>query len=698
MFLLRVLAGALSFAVVLSAILWAHADRKWQATLVELRAAEAPAPYLIERGTYGVPTVYGKTDGAVAFGLAYAHAEDDFPTIQERLGPIKGELGAMQGPDGAVLDVIGRMLQIRKVTAEKFRTLSPGAQAMAAGYAAGINAYAADHPDEVLHKDLFPVHAEDIIAGFVLVSPFFHKFDDVLKQINQGTIEEGDGIVGSAAEARGSNAFALAPGKMADGSTVLISNSHQPWEGPLAWYEARLASGEGWSMAGPLFPGVPFILMGYNEHLSWTNTVNVPDLVDVYRLELDSTGRRYRFEGSWRDLESESFWLGVKFGPLELPVRQTVWWSVHGPVLKTDKGAYAVRYAGFGEVAHFEQYYRLNRATSLDEWMDAMKMQAIPSTNFIYADREGNIAYLYNGKFPERSPEVDWSGVLAGDRRDLIWTDYEPFDRQPFYLNPESGYLVNANNTPFLATAREENLKEDGFSDLVGIESVISNRIVRALELFYEHRGAMTDEDLLEIKYDTGLSPHSPLGSLFVSLASDPALASYDAEAAALLSEWDFTFDGEGPADSLAALVVYDLYLGMRRWHPMPSHEEAITEAAEHLRRHFGRLDPPMTEVSRLRRGEEDLPLTGGPDILKALYWAFDEDGRMPGINGDSYIAYVKWDEDGSLTARTVYPFGAAMARPESPHYDDQAPLFAEQMMKPAPVPDWRKAAALGNP
>ncbi|GGY55438.1 penicillin acylase family protein [Parvularcula lutaonensis] len=681
-----------SFVLVLWAILAFKANSDRQAKIEHLGSYGPPAAFKIERDAFGVPSVYGATDAAVAYGLAYAHAEDDFETIQMRMAPIVGQLGAITGKEGAKIDYVNELLQTQKVAARKIGELSEEARAMAKAYAYGLNRYAADHPDEIIRHQLFPVTEQDVIAGFVLISPFFFGLDDIIGDLAEGNVPEEAPEI-----ARGSNAFAIAPTKMADGSTVLISNSHQPWEGPLAWYEARIASGEGWSMAGPLFPGVPFILMGYNEHLSWTNTVNVPDLTDIYKLTLDDSGDRYLFDGEWRDLEKTSFWIKVKFGPFLVPVRQTVEHSVHGPVMRNDKGAYAFRYGGMGEVRHFEQYYRLNHAKSFDDWMDAMKMQAIPSTNFVYADREGNIAYLYNAAFPKRDPSVDWSGVLPGDDPALVWTEYEPFDAIPSYVNPESGYLVNANNTPFLATASDENLSEERFSKLVGIEDKVTNRIVRALTLLEKHEGPLTHADLHRIKYDTAYDPESPLGAKFVDLVSDENLSEYDEEAAALLRQFDYDLDGRGAADSLAALVIYDLYLGMRGWHAMPTHEEAITEAADHLRATFGRLDPPFENLSRLRRGEKDLPLTGGPDALKALYWGFDEDGRLYGLNGDSYIAYVRWDADGGLSAETIYPFGAAMGRPGSPHYADQAPLFAEGRMKPAPLPDWREAAALAG-
>jgi acyl-homoserine-lactone acylase len=691
--MVRAAAALASFVVVLAALIAGKNLIVWQKIESALAEAAPPAPYRIERDEYGVPSVYGKTDAAVAFGLAYAHAEDDFATIQQRIAPIKGQSAALNGQEGAVVDVVGRMVQARRVTALSMDRLTPEARAMADGYASGINAYAHDHPEEILRKELFPVTGEDVVAGFVLVAPFFYGLDGVLEAVLDGSIEAEP--ASSPAEARGSNAFAIAPSRRPDGSTVLISNSHQPWEGVAAWYEARVASGEGWSVAGPLFPGVPFVLMGYNEHLSWTNTVNVPDLTDVYRLEMDESGRRYRFGEEWRELEEERVWLKVKMGPFILPVPRSIYFSVHGPAVKTDSGVYAVRYAGMGEVRSFEQYYRLNRAKSFSDWEDAMRMQHIVSTNFIYADAEGNIAYLYNASFPKRSADTDWSGVLPGDDPDLLWTAYEPFENIPYYVNPSSGWLVNANNTPFLATAERDTLDPDDFSELVGIEPNVTNRITRAIALMRAHAGPFTDEVLDEIKYDKGYDRGSPLGQAFDALVRDERLEEVDAEAHALLRRFDDVLDGEGEADAIGALVVYNLYLGLRGWHDMPTHEAALTEAAEHLRTHFGRLDPPLGELSRLRRGEADLPLYGGPDALRAIYWGFDEDGRMHGLNGDGYIAYVRWSADGELDARTIYPFGAAMGRPGSPHYADQAELFAAERLKPAPLPDWRKAAAL---
>src|SRR5690606_1073192 len=147
-------------------------------------------------------------------------------------------------------------------------------------------------------------------------------------------------------------------------------------------------------------------------------------------------------------------------------------------------GYFAVRYAGIGEIRQVEQYYALDKATNLGEWIEAMKLQALPSINYVYADRQGNIAYVYNAQFPDRKEGPDWSGVLPGDDSSLIWQDYVQFDAVPKLVNPNSGYVYNANNTPFRATAENDNLDPADFPDMLGIQTDMTNRAMRLQETY----------------------------------------------------------------------------------------------------------------------------------------------------------------------------------------------------------------------
>ena len=150
------------------------------------------------------------------------------------------------------------------------------------------------------------------------------------------------------------------------------------------------------------------------------------------------------------------------------------------------------------------------------------------------------------------------------------------------------------------------------------------------------------------------------------------------------MATWDWNYDGRGPADTLAALL---LRAG-NKWHYQRRAEadprETLKTAATYLTTHFGRLDVPLGTALRLRQGKVDLPLDGGPDVLRAAaLWDEADDGRLVVKHGDSFIMFVDWDRQGRVTSRSIQPFGAATTRPESKHYADQAAIFARHQTKP---------------
>ena len=133
---------------------------------------------------------------------------------------------------------------------------------------------------------------------------------------------------------------------------------------------------------------------------------------------------QYRLDGEWRDLERDEVDIKLTlWGFLPWTVSREVLASEHGPVLRTEHGTYAIRYAGMGELRQVEQWYRMNRATNFSEWREAMAMKSFASFNFAYADKEGNIMFLHNSLTPRRDPRYDWSQYLPGDDSSLIWKE-----------------------------------------------------------------------------------------------------------------------------------------------------------------------------------------------------------------------------------------------------------------------------------
>ena len=578
---------ALLLAALVALMVWEPLAAKRGDAPAAARVYEAE----IVRSEFGVPHIYGETDADVAYGVAIAHSQDDFATLQDVAAMTRGRYGAIAGEEGAQIDFMYHLLDARGTAERHYGALPADTRALFEAYAAGLNDYAAANPAEVKLDRLFPLDGEDVATGFALRQPFFFGLANVIGPLVSGeplNREHGPTIpgervrvppepyaqsisdpsawdgardtlrntpLGPDAAQSGSNAWAIAP-EASGGPTILVSNSHQPWRGQVAWYELVVESGEGWHYAGANFPGSPYPFLGHNEHLGWTNTVNTPDMVDVYRLTVDEAGENYRFDGEWRPLESRDVILPVRFGPLVIPVPRTVHRSVHGPVIENEHGWFAVRYGGMDDLGQLDAYYRLNKARDLGEFQRILARMAIPSTNFVYADEAGNIGLFYNAAIPDRPAGFDWRGILPGDRSDALSRGTVGFDAVPKIVNPESGWVFNANNTPFVAAGAGSELDPADFAPELGIELKMTNRARRAAKLM-EEAETLDRATIERIKYDTGYERAGYVARMLDEVAAlDLPRGSDLARAQGLLARWDFAADNVGRADALALLMI----------------------------------------------------------------------------------------------------------------------------------------------
>ncbi len=647
----------------------------------------------ILRDSWGVPHIFGKTDADVAFGLAYAHAEDDFETIQDSLLASRGKLASVYGKKSAPIDYMVHLFRIWDVVNEKYETdLSPEVRAICEAAADGANYYAALHRKEV-KPGVMPITGKDIVAGFVQKVPLFYGVDDALKEImrpkRKQNVSEKSATSSQLsfpgfAMPIGSNTFAVAPRRSADGKARIAINSHQPWEGPVAWYEVHLHSEEGWDMVGGVFPGSPVIHHGHNRHLGWAHTVNRPDLTDVYVLEINPENRnQYKFDGEWRDLEVRMAPIKVKlFGPITWTVRREALWSVHGPVIRRPHGTYAIRYAGMGDIRQIEQWYRMNKARNFSEWQDAMRMRAVPCFNCGYADREGNIYYVYNALFPVRAEGYDWQQYLPGDTSETLWTEYLPFDEMPQVKNPASGFVQNCNSSPFQTTIGPENPRPEDYSPTLGIETHMTNRALRALELLSSDE-SITEKEFYRYKYDMAYSMQSDVARLVKELlelpaSKDPVLQ----EAIEVLGKWDLRTNPDNTSAAIGVLTAEPVLMARYLGREPRDMWKTFVDVAHKLKKAHGRIDVPWSRVNRLRRGSLDLGMGGGPDVLHAVYSSRLTNGTITGGGGDCYVLIATWDED-DVSSRSIHQFGSATIDKTSPHYADQSILFAKRLMKP---------------
>lgn len=688
--------GVLLLAAVIGVAIWLYDPLPANPDAETLSADAAGYSVEIIRDDWGVPHIYGKTDADTAFGVAFAHAEDDFETIQEVVAATRGQLARYRGMDAAPTDYVVHLLDVWPTIDRRYDTdVPPRVKAIAEAYAAGVNLYAAQNPGKTW-TGLAPFEAEDVIAGFILKTPFFYGFDDTLKSLFGETRDAPLAadpakrtwfLHPSLNTVRGSNAFAVTPERSGDGTTRLLINSHQPMTGPVAWWEAHTVSEEGLDITGGLFPGTPVILHGFNQHLGWANTVSKPDLTDIYRLELNpENARQYRMDGEWRDFEVREVTIPVKlWGPFTYKAKREVLRSAHGPVIEAPHGTYAVRYAGMGEIRQLEQYYALNHARSYDEFDAAMSLNALPSINYIYADKAGNIGFIHNGQYPDRAAGWNWQADLPGDRSDLIWQDYIPYADGPKLVNPQSGFIYNANNTPYSATDGPDNITPDDYPATLGLQTNETNRALRIMDLT-DGETPIGRDALLAIKFDTAYAKGSE-ADLFLQevLAHDWSGEPEMQAAVDHLAAWNYRMDIDNRHAALGALTVLRHVTKQFTGDPGPDAPQAFREAVELLEANYGRIDPEWGQVNRLVRGDVSLPVSGGSGALRSIHpAAMRGDGRLHATAGDTWMALVEWDAAGQQTAKIVHQYGAATLDETSPHYADQAELFARE--------DWRDA------
>ena len=639
----------------------------------------------------GVPHIFGQTDADAVFGLAYAHAEDDFKTIQDLLMGARGMLGAKYGMKFSPVDYYVELIGVWEDINSRYNIEIPEEiKLICEAYAQGINKYAFENQNDI-EKELFPLTGEDIIAGWMYQIPYLYGIENVLGKLFEKNKPNFSSNYNSQKkdldplniDLIGSNVIAVAPKKSDDGYTRLLLNTHQPWSGPTAWYEAQIHSEDGLNMTGGLFPGSPFVNHGHNENIGWSFTSNNPDLIDVYELQINPLNEnQYLYDGEWKDLIVRRIKLKVKiFGPLKWTFKRDIYKSIHGPVLKQPHGTYAIRYSGINEMRTLEQFYKMNKSKNMEEFKNAMKMQALPMYNTGYADKKGNIFYVYNALIPKRIKGYNWNGVLPGNTSKTLWTEYIKFQDLPQTTNPSSGYFQNCNANPYLATGFPQEITSNGITNDAGIETHQTNRSLRAIKL-YGGDSKVSRTDFYNYKFDNQYEKNSVMAYAIDSFVED--FESDDLELLAaidLLKNWNLRTDFDNRVAALAILT-FPLEFDISKYkHDVDKITKNLKESILKLKSSFGRFDVPLGEVQRLIRGDVSYPLDGGPGNMRAIYSKW-EDGKMVAKVGDCYVQIVEWSPEGKVSAQSIHQFGSSTNDQNSKFFKNQSKLFSEKKMK----------------
>ena len=646
-----------------------------------------PQDVTIVRDQWGVPHIFGKTDADAAYGLAWTHAEDHFETVQQVYLLSKGMLGRVLGKKGAPGDYYYHALRLDDLVDSLMRTeVSPAFMTYLEGFCQGMNAYAEAHPEEVMHKKLFPIYPKDVLVGYPLRIAEFLGLGKVMGDVLAGKYRDQAEEVKF--EDKGSNGFAFSRKITTDNRTYLIVNPHIGLEGPSSFWEAHMVSEEGMNFHGGMFPGAVGLSLGTNPHLGWAHTNNYFDYLDVYLLKSHpEDDNLYEFDGEWLELEEEK--VGLKIKGIPVKIGRKTYWSKYGPTIKTDHGVYALRMFPIFTLKAPEQWYRMTKAQNFEQFQAALQLNGIPYFNIIYADREDNIYYLYNGLFPQRNSGYDWAGIVPGNTSRTLWKKAVPLAERPQILNPECGYVYNVNHNPFKCTCKSEWLDPADYDSLVNYTQIDDlPRSLRFREL-YQDWDTISMSRLKEIKYDVTLPRSGPV-EVFMQQLYDLDEKKYPelTEMIKLIRGWDRTAHPE----SVAATIMHRVFgqvgrtaiANLEKGKQMPESEvvELLTKAQAFLVQHFETIEVPFEQYSRIERGKKNIPVYGYTWTLGNRSGSTDpETGTSIARGGDSFMMFIQFAKEGLVELETIMAYGSSH-RPDSPHFNDQMELFAKKGVK----------------
>ncbi len=682
----------------------------------------------IYRDKWGVPHVYGPTDASVIFGFIYAQAEDNFWQIEDSYTQALGRASEVYGEPMLNADLVNRALEIVKISQTEYPKLSSRMKEICQATADGLNYFLEKNP-QVKPRLITKFEPWHLLAfgRFAQYQLFIYRRSGIRDAEIRTAVQEvkANGMTSylpmpsdlalndesedawSAGQV-GSNTWAITRSKSASGHAMLFINPHQPFFGSGQWIEGHVHSDSGWNMAGATFPGSPFPSLGHNGNLGWSHTVNVPDIIDVWIEKFDDPknplnykyGDGYRAATEWTDSVKIKTDKGVQTKTFKF--RKTH----HGPVVAVRDGApLTVRMAKFESYGVIEQRYLMGKARNFREFKAAMARLDVPMFNTMYADREGNIWYLYNGAVPKRDQKYDWLKPVDGSDPGAEWQGYHTMEELPQIFNPPSGWAQNCNATPFLATDEGNgNPDKSKFPEyMVGEKDNARSRISRRL---LGEKTKFSFDDWAKAAFDTRVieaeAQIPPLVAEWEKLKSaDPSRAEKIAEAVAALKSWN----GVSAVDSVP-MTVFTLWFytslqpqaqSMTKNNPYP--KVAVLEyVLGDIAKSWGTWKVAWGEINRIQRvhtsGNQEpfsddkpsLPVAGGPGDPVGIVFNFYSpvargQKRRYGVAGHSFVSVVEFGP--KAQARSLLQFGQS-ADPQSKHYFDQAELYSKMQFKPA--------------
>ena len=735
-----------------------------------LRLTGLEGPVEVYRDRYGIPHARAGSVHDAFFAQGFVTAQDRLWQMEYDRRRATGRWAEYAGEGAVEQDVAMRRFQLGASAQRDYAELNAETQAMLDAYAAGVNAFLAassalpaeyalvgDTPEpweswqslavfKVRHilmgsfegklwrarllRELGPEKEARTLPGYqpghlVIVPPggvYEGPGADALEELRQSL----EAVNWMDVPDSGSNNWVLSGSRTASGKPLLAGDPHRPLDTPNVYYQNHIACPE-FDVVGLSFPGVPgFPHFGHNATVAWCVTHAMADYQDLYLERFDSgDASRYESADGWKSAEVRHERIEVRGGePVELDVTVTA----HGPIIAGDPAegyGIAFRYTATDGPNHgSEALLPMLRAPNADALEEAMRPWVDPCNNFLFADVDGQIGYLTRGSIPLRPMANAWLPV-PGWTNEFEWRGSIPFEELPRSRNPETGYIVTANNR--IAAADYPH-----YINLDFAPEFRARRIIARLDALQK----ATVADMSAIHGERLSIPNQTYARLLAGVSVGNGLV---AQAQARLAAWEGTMERNGVEPTIAS--AFRIHLDRLVVGPLlgPLADEAFSATGRGGPAHVGRLSALLlqsasegaswmlpagaTLESVLAQALQDgvaylqgrlgddidawtwgavhatrprhtlstvfpelaalldppsVPMGGGGETPHAAGFSPSEPFTVTGLSVARYVFDLA-DWDGS---RWAIPLGAS-GHPGSPHYADQSPVWGEVQLIP---------------
>ncbi len=418
-----------------------------------------------------IPFIEAQRDDDLAFVLGMVHAHLRLGQMELIRHVSQGRVAEMLGPSAASLDYSLRILNVGRASAEIYRGMPPETRLWLDEFVRGVNFYQDGlrelplefkvmalrrerwTPEDIITMERFTGVDVNWITEFLLLpireKPYYREVFERFRATGAASLPSFEGPDATASlfgalgglSRSGSNALAVSGGRSVTGGAILANDPHVAIMVPNSWLIIGLSS-PSYHAVGMMFPGVPFVAIGRNEHVAWGGTNMRAASSDLYDLSGEPAGtitpRRETIRVRW--------WFDRKVTVRESPLGPVI---SDSPMLAGYRGPpLALRWVGYEPTDEFTAVLKANRARNWDEFREAFRDYGVPGMNVLFADDRGDIGQIMAVRAPVRRGAAPEDVILDPADPACLWQGFKGPCDLPQGWNPPNGFLASCNNLP----------------------------------------------------------------------------------------------------------------------------------------------------------------------------------------------------------------------------------------------------------